>query len=130
MTKKIRGTLEAFFETGTEGIYWSIIEENKIEYDSLNLIENGDFLQVYKNKDYKDIYWKGIIKKDFELNREKVPSNYSSCRQIAGNYYVHWLQKDCDPRFWSDMFALEMCAELEINENASARALFRKNVNK
>ena len=39
--RKIRGALEDFFETGTEGVIWSVVSEDDHGYDALYPIEEG-----------------------------------------------------------------------------------------
>ena len=44
---KISGVLDAFFETGTEGVIWSLYDDKNNGYDSLHCLENGDYLKVF-----------------------------------------------------------------------------------
>lgn len=47
MRVKFVGVLDPYFETGTEGTVWSLIEDGKPGYDGLRQIENGDHLTIY-----------------------------------------------------------------------------------
>jgi hypothetical protein len=64
----IKGILEPFFETGTEGVIWSLQDEKHIgadgsySYDGLNGLENGDFLKVFNDAARKKVIWQGEIK--------------------------------------------------------------------
>ena len=42
MLKKIKGKLEAFCETGTEGIIWSLYDDK----NTLHVLKNGDILLI------------------------------------------------------------------------------------
>ncbi|MCK5043934.1 hypothetical protein KAR52_02960 [Candidatus Pacearchaeota archaeon] len=111
--EKFKGTLEAFWETGTEGVWWMLYDYDDKGYNSLHTLDKGDYLKVYQNKDKKKIHWEGKICEDREINLEKISGGYPYPRQVISNYYVHWLQKECDSKFWADMFFNEMHAELE-----------------
>jgi hypothetical protein len=65
----IKGILEPFFETGTEGVIWSLQDEKHISadgkewsYDGLNGLEDGDFLKVFNDAARKKVIWQGEIK--------------------------------------------------------------------
>ena len=64
----IKGVLEPFAETGTEGIVWSVQDEAHISADGkwdltgLNTLQDGDFLRVFNNAARKDVLWEGEIK--------------------------------------------------------------------
>ncbi len=45
--KTVFGQLEPFFETGTEGVLWSLQEFDKPGYPGLHVLKNGDRLTVY-----------------------------------------------------------------------------------
>lgn len=42
----IHGTLEDFFETGTEGVVWSVSDDDDIGYPGLHPIKEGDHLTI------------------------------------------------------------------------------------
>lgn len=130
--------LEAFFETGTEGTYWSLYDPTKTGYDGLIILEEGDKL-IIPGK------WEGIIEKDRETNRkwyfwaapfaekedwkglcehfdtqwpkEWTIENYKEfaysayTQQVAGGLWVHWLQKGVDPDEWARWFCEGLEAE-------------------
>lgn len=58
----IQGVLDPFCETGTEGIVWSLLEDGKKGYDSLNCLEEGDLLKVFNDAARKELLWEGEIK--------------------------------------------------------------------
>ncbi len=58
------GALEPFFETGTEGIIWSVMDYSKTGYDALNPIKSGDNLTVYSSVQDGEVFWSGPV--DFE----------------------------------------------------------------
>lgn len=75
--KRVEGILTIHCETGYEGSPWAIqdikhIDPTKIvggwSYDGLNILEDGDFLEIYeKNK----LVWKGII--SIDTNYKRMP---------------------------------------------------------
>lgn len=66
--KGIKGILEPFCETGTEGIIWSLQDVKHISpngqwsYDGLNCLEDGDFLKVFNDAARRKVLWQGVIK--------------------------------------------------------------------
>jgi uncharacterized protein with PIN domain len=121
--EKFNGTLEAFFETSTESIWWALHDYKGKGYESLHKLDEGDYLKVYQNKDKEKIYWEGEICKDKKTNLKKIPCGSPYPRQVILGFYTHWLQKECDPIFWTDMFFNEMCAELERGEKRNESTL-------
>ena len=120
---EIFGTLNKYFETGTEGVYWAIEKAPSgivcgASRDDLYLIDENDFLEIYdpyslyaygKHK----IIWSGTINKDIESCLMKRPMNPSVEQQNVCGFWVHWLQKDFDNHekwFW--VFALNYPAKI------------------
>jgi len=44
--RRIEGTLHDFFETGTEGVIWSIASDDRVGYAALETINEGDHLTI------------------------------------------------------------------------------------
>jgi len=63
------GTLDAFFETGTEGIIWAFNNNNNNEsgWDALNMLKDGDYLFVEDGNG--NIEWEGTISFDYEIRK-------------------------------------------------------------
>jgi hypothetical protein len=59
--KVIYGALDAFSETGTEGVIWSLSEYGKTGYDGLNCLKNGDKLTVYDTVRDGAVEWEGRV---------------------------------------------------------------------
>ncbi len=87
--------LRAFFETGTEGIIWSIFTEDQ-GYDGLFGLKDGDELTVYSS-DKKIIIWKGIIQLEYERLYEPYPANPQYGQQLIFNRWVHGFQVGLEP---------------------------------
>jgi hypothetical protein len=100
--KKIDGTLEAFFETGTEGIWWSVYENGKEGYDGLNTIESGDWLTV-KNLEGK-ILFRGLIQRDNFSGWTRYPMNPDCGQPAALGRWIHWTQAGWQPNDWAKLF--------------------------
>lgn len=116
MSEKIKhtGKLEAFWETGTEGVLWRLNDENKIEgakhpTDSLVSIDTGDHLKVISDED--QVVFDSIIVKTTKSNRVGW-ANYAGSQQVAGSHWCHWLQHGTDPDFWAYIFNSGYRAEL------------------
>lgn len=98
----IYGTLEGFAETGTEGVIWSLIKDDKPSYDSLEFIEQGDYLQIF-NED-GSILWEGTIDYDYSVGYEPYPLNPSCGGQVSMGFYVHGIQIGFSPDDWGKLF--------------------------
>ena len=95
------GILEPFYETGTEGILWSIQEHKHIhstggyengprwDYEGLKTLENGDQLIVYK----KD----GSVEIEYKINLDTSIMTYNG-------YYVYGMPKSIDHTLWWKLF--------------------------
>lgn len=106
----IDGVLEAFAETGTEGIIWSIYDEKhntadgKRQYSGLNSIKNGDILTVFNDKARKDVLWEGKVKLEFETQKQAALFNPNYKQQAVFGFWVHGLQEGMDAKQWAKMF--------------------------
>lgn len=87
----VTGRCEAFCETGTEGIIWSVYEDGKTGYDGLNCLDKGDFLQIFNDVARTDVAWEGEIKL-------KYP---------PATRFNRGIQRGVNEKEWSDYFFRE-----------------------
>jgi hypothetical protein len=102
---RIFGELDPFWETGTEGVLWSVRCPYLPSYDGDFILKNGDFLTVLN--DDCSVLWAGKIKYEYRRNFVLFPNQKDfpgGGQQSVGNYWVHGLQKNLDPDTWADMF--------------------------
>ena len=97
------GRLEAFWETGSEGVHWSLYLDGKEGYNALYSITEGDYITIY-NEDNEVIYEGDIIQDRFS-NWKAYPMNPIYGQQVAGNYLVHWIQANVNPDLWERWFS-------------------------
>src|SRR5690606_29287821 len=74
---RVSGILEPFFETGTEGVIWSVTDPRCAlgdPYEGLHDLKNGDHLTVYE-RDGVTVRWKGTVKLEFKRNWRPYPMN-------------------------------------------------------
>jgi hypothetical protein len=110
------GELEAFSETGTEGIVWSLLsnipvnpqigKETHSYYDRLVCLEPGDHIIIY-DKDfaidgYKFIVWEGDL--DLEIESHKETNAFGFTGQAIFNMWCHGLQKTPFVEQWAIYF--------------------------
>ena len=94
MAKQYEGELFDWFETGCEGVIWSLQESKHISkegyysYDGLKPIKRGDYLKAY---DKDKLVWEGEIDPDFSV-------------KVAGPFNVHWVQRGVEPIEWLKLF--------------------------
>lgn len=100
--KKYLGRLDPFFETGTEGMIWSLIEDSKSGYDALVSIENGDHLKIYRPDD--TVAFDGVIKTDYKAGWTEFPQNPGHGQPSALGCWIHWTQKGWNPDDWAALF--------------------------
>lgn len=125
--KKITGNLEAFFESGSEGIQWCIYMDNKKGYDALHYIESDDYITIYDEEN--SVIYEGDIIKDNFSNWQPYPMNPMLGQQVAGDYYVHWVQANVDPDLWSEWFNKRLKAEItKSNLSNDQRELIKKSI--
>ena len=109
MAKKKRivvyhGELEAYFETGTEGVMWSLVEDGKTGYDALVIIEPGDRLTVY-GEDGRTPLFDGIVRPDHEIGYRPHFEGAGHGQPCALGLWIHWTQKGWQPDDWARLFA-------------------------
>lgn len=100
---KVYGRLEPFFETGTEGIVWSVQDPWLPSYDGLWCLRAGDHLRVLGK-------WEGII--DFDYERDVIESSFGGRGQAVHGFWVNGLQRDVGSEQWSEMFMHRLRAML------------------
>jgi len=100
--RKIRGVLEDFFETGTEGVIWSVVSEDDHGYDALYPIEEGDHLAIQDQLGRK--LWSGIICCDRKAGWRRYPLNPKCGQPCALGHWIHWTQRGFKPDDWARYF--------------------------
>ena len=100
----IKGKLEPFFETGTEGVIWSVFEDGKEGYDGLHTLHDGDYLVVFDPMDPLKLVWEGNISLEWERNYRPYPMNPQYGQQEIGGLWVHGIQENVTPEDWGRWF--------------------------
>ena len=98
----LKGKLEAFWETGSEGVHWSLYLDGKKGYAGLHSITEGDYITIYDEDN--EIIYEGDIIQDRFSNWKAYPMNPIFGQQVAGNYLVHWIQANVNPDLWEKWF--------------------------
>lgn len=107
---RIIGVLEAFHETGSEGIRWAVIDNGAMGYASLHILEDGDYLFIEDGN--KGIEWEGTVHLDYEMARRPHSFHPTGTWQRVNNCTVHGVQSGIEPIKWFDWFASERPAVL------------------
>lgn len=100
--RRIEGTLDGYFETGTEGLIWSVEDDNRPGIDRPEPICEGDQLTVLDGRG--EVAWKGIIRCDRKVGWQGYPRNRKYGQQCALGYWVHWIQEGFKPDDWARYF--------------------------
>ena len=98
----ISGVLEDFFETGTEGVVWSVYDEDERGYDGLHMIEQGDHLTILDSLGNR--IWSGTIRCDRKTGWRPYRDNPEYGQPCALGYNIHWTQKGFKPDDWARFF--------------------------
>ena len=113
--KTIKGCLDIFFETGTEGLIWILDDGRKNQgYEAIHLIEEGDHLTVFDEND-KKIFDDKIVC-DTETGKIPRPTNPQFKQQSALGYWIHWVQEGWEPDEWAGLFIREDMLRAELTK--------------
>jgi hypothetical protein len=96
----VYGALEPFFETGTEGVIWSLLEYGKTGYDALHSVSNDDNLTVYKSVTDGNIHWQGTL--DLTALQKPQPLSYLphlETKRVFNNSAATKLEQACIGNF-------------------------------
>ena len=102
---RLDGHLVAWWETGTEGVYWSLVTDWNAtgrSHDNRYVLEEGDVLTIF-NED-GSVAWHGTIEWDLHTRRLRSPFNPDRIQQEVGGLWVHGLQRGVDAETWADYF--------------------------
>jgi hypothetical protein len=108
----IKGKCDPFFETGTEGVIWSVYEDGKEGYDGLQCLDEGDYLTIFDPAKPKEVVWEGNIDLEYERNYHPFPMNPEYGQQAIMGMWVHGIQRDVEPDDWGTWFFKEYPCEL------------------
>lgn len=98
----IHGVLEDFFETGTEGVVWSVHDDDDSGYEGLHAIQEGDHLTILDQLGRR--LWSGVIRCDRESGWARYPANPEFGQPCALGYWIHWTQQGFKPDEWARFF--------------------------
>lgn len=98
----ILGQLNPFFETGTEGVVWSVVDDGLPGFDGLFPLSNGDRLIVYGAEG--EVVWEGTISLEYTSRQQPFPHDPSKSQQQVAGLWVNGLQRDVDPDTWAQWF--------------------------
>jgi hypothetical protein len=117
MIKEMTGVCFLFSETGTEGGWWAMQEDDLVtengkhwRYEGLRYLEEGDDFTVYAGDG--SVLFHGVIHQDSTtgaiahrvLRNGKRVIDQSWKQQVVGGLWVHWVQEGMDPEAWGELF--------------------------
>lgn len=105
----------AFWETGTEGVFWSVLDRG--QSDSVNsglyTLEDGDVLTIYERDEPDRVAWCGTIDFEYESHQEVAFHNPNYRAQAVFQHWVHGLQRNVDAERWATYFFDEYPMQLQ-----------------
>lgn len=105
-SQEFEGVLWAWFETGTEGLIWTVLkdsaEEDLTSYDNMLIIESGDHLIVF-DTDNTELF-NGVIDQDRKVGWQEYPQNPGNGQPCALGCWIHWTQRGWSPDEWAKLF--------------------------
>lgn len=99
---KKKGVVDAWHETGTEGVCWIFQENGKKEPYAFHVIREGDRLTIY-NEDGSTAF-EGEIIPDYKAGWKHYPRSRKRGQPCALGYWIHWTQKGWKPDDWARLF--------------------------
>ena len=102
---RLEGHLIGWWETGTEGVHWSLVTDWGAEhasYQNLYVLQEGDDLLIFGEDDA--VAWRGTIAWDRQVRWRTSPFNERDGQQEVGGMWVHGFQSGVDPDVWADYF--------------------------
>jgi hypothetical protein len=113
---KADGWLEPFWETGTEGIHWSLTDPLLPGYVGLFRVEGGDPLTILSVEG--EVVWTGTVQLEHERRLRSAPGNPSYRQQEIDGFWVHGLEASLPPETWSRWFHERLPAVLTLDAGA------------
>lgn len=117
MSEPIKGVLTDWFETGTEGVHWTLQDEKHISdegfysYEGLHILKNGDYLEIsWKGS---TPIWSGVLRMlktrkamfdPYLTQYVKGDPNLSFPQLSFAGLWVHALPINVDLGLWHDVF--------------------------
>lgn len=101
----IIGVAEWFFETGFEGVRWTVSTDygaSRRSNENVYFLRDGDQLTIYDTDG--GILFDGIVDLDFQVNWRPYPQNPGDGQQAIGPCWVHGVQRGVTPDLWADWF--------------------------
>ncbi len=99
---KIEGVLLDYFETGTEGVLWTVLDDENVGREGLHVLEPGDRLTVFDPLGHE--LWSGVICCNYGSTADGVPAEPGNSQLTALGRRVHWVQKGFAADEWARLF--------------------------
>lgn len=103
--REYNGILGSTCESGDEGRWWILVEDEKTGYDADVFIDAGDRLVIY-NAD-GTVLFEDIIVLDKETGYMPYRLNPEDGQPFALGGPIHWTQKGWQPDDWAKLFIRE-----------------------
>jgi len=98
----IRGELVDYFETGTEGVVWSVSDDDDQGYSGLHVIKEGDHLTILDRLGHE--LWRGVIRFDRKIGWQRYSGSRTLGQPSALGHWIHWTQRGFKADDWAKFF--------------------------
>lgn len=116
----VSGVALGYFETGTEGMVWTVFTDEPLPgrstdapdfYRRLLVVDPGDHMRITSPAG-DIVLFDGVIEPDSKIGWTEYPRNPGHGQPVAFGCWIHWTQTGWDAETWAALFLWQLPAIL------------------